>query len=50
MKFNRIKYTKTQQKGASDAGIVVIAYIHFNNVFFVKVNAIYFQFALECRG
>ena len=35
------------QNGASDAGIVVIAYINLNNVFFVKVNAInLIQFAL----
>ena len=36
------------QNGASDAGIVVIAYINMNNVFFVKVNAInLIQFALQ---
>ena len=43
MEFNRVEYT-----GASDAGIVVIAYINLNNVFFVKVNAInLIQFALQ---
>ena len=36
------------KKGANDAGIVVIAYINLNNVFFVKVNAINLNLLLVC--
>ena len=45
----RVKYTKIQ-KGTSDAGIVIIAYINLNNVFFVKVNAINLNLLSICSS
>ena len=49
MKFNRVKYIKIQ-KGTSDAGIVVIAYLNLNNVFFVKINAINLNLLSVCSS
>ena len=49
MEFNRFEYTKIQ-KGESDAGIVVIACINLNNVFFVKVNAIHLNLLSVCSS